>query len=144
MMNLTTHEKTSYFNNIMNCYTDGNNIFQTDYMGNKIGVVGVTAAKYKELKDICDQYYDKLVSLGAIPKEKTPEELAAEQTKLMTQMMEQMKLLQDEISVIKGNKNVQYADNTSNSEPAVRVEQREPIEAKPSNPKGSGNNGKKQ
>lgn len=142
-MNLTTHERTSYFNNIMSCYTDGDNIFQTDYMGNKVGSIGVTNKRYLELKEICDKYYDKLVELGAIKKEKTPEELAQEQTEMMTKMMEQMKYLQDELSAIKESNNVQHSNVTSGSMPIVQPERPEPIEIRSSNQKGAGSIGKK-
>ncbi|MCM1497267.1 MAG: hypothetical protein NC124_02260 [Clostridium sp.] len=142
-MNLTTHERTSYYNNLMMCCVDGKNIFQTDYLGNRIGNLGVSAQAYLELKGICDQYYNKLVELGAIPKEKTPEEIAKEQTEMMGAMMQQLKSLQEEISIMKDNNNVRHPKVTSNSEPDILPDRTIPVETRTGCPKGSSSNGKK-
>lgn len=142
-MNFTTQERTSFFSNIHTCLVDGNNIFQTDYMGNKVGVLGVTTTAYNELKKICDQYYDKLVELGVLQKEKTPQEIAKEQNELMSEMMKQIKSLKEEISNIKGKDNVQSSKPYSNSIESVWNESRETSEIKSSNTKSSGSNGKK-
>lgn len=101
-----TFEKTSIFNSTFNCRIDNENIFQTDYLGNPIGQIGVSVKKYKELKDICDKYYQKLIELGAIPQEKTPEELAIESQKMMSEMLSQMKLMQQQINEMKEKDNV--------------------------------------
>ena len=45
--------------------------------------VGVTLQAYNELKQMCQQYYDKLVEVGVIQKEKTPAEIQAEQTQMI-------------------------------------------------------------
>lgn len=142
-MNLTTQERTSFFNNILTCSIDGNNIFQTDYMGNRIGVLGVSANAYNELKKICDQYYNKLVELGVLQKEKTPQEIAEEQREFMSEMMAQMKSLKEELNNIKDKNNVQSSKSASNGDESVRDEPREASETKSSYTKGSGTNGKK-
>lgn len=142
-MNFATQERTSFYSNIFTCAVDGNNIFQTDYMGNRIGVLGVSTSAYNELKKICDQYYDKLVELGVLQKEKTPQEIAEEQRKIMSDMMIQMKSLQEELNSIKDRNNVQSSKLDSGSNESVRDEPRETIEIKPSNSKSSGANGKK-
>lgn len=118
-MNLT-HEKTSIYNNIFTCYVENGGIFQTDYIGNKIGQLGVTNetysalnSKYIDLKKICDTYYNKLVDAGIIEKEKTPEEIIKEQSELMNQMLLQMKDMQNEINQLKEKKDVQCDESSS-------------------------------
>lgn len=51
--------------NVMACVTDGTDIYQTDYAGNR-QLIGKTIAAYTELEQTTAQYYDKLVELGVI------------------------------------------------------------------------------
>lgn len=53
--------------------------------------VGVTDAVYNELKTISDEYYKKLVELGAITPPKTPEQIQQETMELMSGMLKAMK-----------------------------------------------------
>ena len=53
---------------------------------------------------MCQQYYDKLVELGGIKKEKTPAEVAAEQAQLMAEMLATMKALKSEVEVLKNER----------------------------------------
>ena len=53
--------------------------------------IGVTLDKYKEIEDISMQYYNKLIEAGLIEKEKTPEEIAEEQNKLISALYGELK-----------------------------------------------------
>lgn len=66
--------------------------------------VGVTLQAYNELKTMCQQYYEKLVELGVIKKEKTTAELQAEQAQLMAEMLATMKALKSEVEVLKNER----------------------------------------
>lgn len=105
MLQNTTFEKTSIYNSAFSCRIDNDNIFQTDYLGNNYGQIGVTVKKYKELKDICDSYYNKLVELGVIQKEKTEQEIALETQAIMKSMLDQIQSMQEQINKMKDNKN---------------------------------------
>ena len=63
--------------NVMACVTDGTDIYQTDYAGNR-QPIGKTIAAYTELEQTTAQYYDKLVELGVIVPPKSQEELRGE------------------------------------------------------------------
>ena len=60
--------------------------------GNK-NRVGVTDAVYNELKAISDEYYKKLVELGAITPPKTPEQIQQETMELMSGMLTEIKAM---------------------------------------------------
>lgn len=70
--------------------------------------IGVTLEKYKELEDISMQYYNKLIEAGLIEKEKTPEEIAAEQNKLISSLFNELKDLKEELRSIKDDKPIKY------------------------------------
>jgi len=53
--------------------------------------VGVTDNVYNELKSISEEYYNKLVELGAIVPPKTPEQIQAETMQMMSSMLAEMK-----------------------------------------------------
>ena len=66
--------------------------------------VGVTDAVYNELKAISDEYYKKLVELGAIVPPKTPEEVQAETMQVMSGLLEQMKAMKLELEGLKNER----------------------------------------
>lgn len=66
--------------------------------------VGVTDAVYNELKAISDEYYKKLVELGAITPPKTPEEIQAETMQVMSGLLEQMKAMKLELEGLKNER----------------------------------------
>lgn len=70
--------------------------------------IGVTLEKYKELEDISMQYYNKLIEAGLIEKEKTPEDIAAEQNKLINSLFNELKDLKEELRSIKDDKPIKY------------------------------------
>ena len=85
-------------NNSLLCVIEGENIVQTDYMGNR-KVVGKTNAAYKELEDTCAEYYEKLVDLGVIVPPKTQEQMIAELTEMVRKLSAEVKELKgDEYS----------------------------------------------
>lgn len=66
--------------------------------------VGVSLQAYNELKAMCQQYYDKLVEVGVIQKEKTPAELQAEQAQMMANMLAVVKELKSEVEALKNER----------------------------------------
>lgn len=70
--------------------------------------IGVTLDKYKEIEDISMQYYNKLIEAGLIEKEKTPEEIAEEQNKLISALYSELKDLKEELRSIKDDKHIKY------------------------------------
>ena len=48
--------------------------------------------KYQDTLDLLNTYYNKLIELGVIEKEKTPEDIAKEQQQMMQAMFTQMPL----------------------------------------------------
>lgn len=83
---------------------EGQNIYQLNGFGfgnsNRVQV-GVTLQAYNELKQMCQQYYDKLVEVGVIQKEKTPAEIQAEQTQMIASMLDVVKGLKAEVEALK-------------------------------------------
>lgn len=78
--------------------------------------VGVTDGKYKELKELADNYYNKLVELGAIVPPKTPEQIQQETMQVMQGMLKQMQTLQQELEVLKNERSNASTDVKSKSD----------------------------
>ena len=76
---------------------DNDNIYQYNNFSNQKTLIGVSIKKYNELKEIADKYYNILVEKNIIEKPKTQEDL-------MSEMLKQMKEMQEEIKSLK-NKN---------------------------------------
>ena len=66
--------------------------------------VGVTDAVYNELKAISDEYYKKLVELGAITPPKTPEQIQQETMELMSGMLTEIKAMKQEMELMKNER----------------------------------------
>lgn len=92
----------------MACVTDGADIYQTDYAGNR-HLIGKTVAAYTELEQTTAQYYDKLVELGVIVPPKSQEELMAEMQRSMLEMSSIISSLSGEIRELKENGSKQCA-----------------------------------
>lgn len=86
--------------NMLTCIVDGADIYQTDYTGNR-KLIGKTQAAYSELEVTTKQYYDKLVELGVIVPQKTPEEMMADMQKSMLDMSGIIAALSGEIKELK-------------------------------------------
>jgi hypothetical protein len=118
-MQITTQETTTILNanSQFLAYTDGKNIYQLQPLGmgqNQKVIVGVTQQTYDELKELTDQYYNKLVELGIIKPPKTAEEMVAEQQQAMQDMLAIIKDLKTEVEELKN------AKRTSDIKPTER------------------------
>lgn len=102
---------------------DNDDILSVDFYNNK-QKIGVTLKKYQELEDICNTYYDKLVELGAIKKPKTAEELAAEQTEIISQLVDQNKMILQQMQSMQIEMEALKNVKSGNSSEAARVESR--------------------
>lgn len=102
---------------------DNDDILNVDFYNNK-QKIGVTLKKYQELEDICNTYYDKLVELGAIKKPKTAEELAAEQTEIISQLVDQNKMILQQMHSMQIEMEALKNVKSGNSSEAARAESR--------------------
>ena len=117
--------------NVMACVTDGTDIYQTDYAGNR-QLIGKTLSAYSELEQTITEYYNKLVELGVIIPPKSQEELMAEMQRSMLEMSSIISSLSGEIRELKENGAKQCTCSCGQDVP-----QREP---KRSGGKGAGGN----
>lgn len=125
-MQITTQETTTILNanSQFLAYTDGKNIYQLQPLGmgqNQKVIVGVTQQTYDELKEMTDQYYNKLVELGIIKPPKTEEEKEREREERDKQ---QQQAMQDMLAIIKDLKTeveeLKNAKRTSDIKPTER------------------------
>ena len=86
--NVTT-EKTSIYNNGFFGIIQGEDILRGDVYGGNQTPIGKTNEAYNDLMVTCIKYYDKLVELGVIEKEKTQEEVDEEQQQALSSLAEQ-------------------------------------------------------
>lgn len=84
------------------CFISGDEIYQTDYLGQK-RLIGKTSAAYSELEQTTTEYYNKLVELGVIVPEKTQEELIAQMQSSMLEMSKVISGLTEELKELKNN-----------------------------------------
>lgn len=82
--------------------------------------VGVTDNVYNELKSISEEYYNKLVELGAIVPPKTPEQIQAETMQMMSSMLAEMKSMKQEMEELKNER--RNSSTTTRNEPAKYTE----------------------
>ena len=94
--------------NFFTCTVDGNDIYQTDCMGNK-QLVGKTVSAYSELEQTTTEYYSKLVELGVIIPPKSQEELMGEMQKTMADMTGIIAALSAEVKELKNRELKQCA-----------------------------------
>lgn len=103
--NITTKETAIYSQGFV-AFFNGDDIVQGDVYGNQRNLVGKTIKAYEavvaeknEAIAVAKSYYDKLVELGIIEKEKTVEELAEEQKQALISLTSQnaiiLKQMQD-------------------------------------------------
>lgn len=127
----TSYEKFSFYNNYFGGYIEGDNILSADFYGNK-QIVGVTTKKHNETLELLNTYYNKLLELGVIEKEKTPEDIAKEQQKMMQAMFAQMQSMQQALDSLQhknedlSEKDVNngYESNSFNNKPENESEYR--------------------
>lgn len=106
--------------NMLTCVVDGADIYQADYMGNR-RLIGKTQAAYDELEGTTKQYYDKLVELGVIVPQKSPEQMMADMQGAMMDMLKTISALSDEVKELKSHGSEQCACRSGKD-----VSQREP------------------
>jgi len=105
---------------MLTCYIDGDNIVQADYLGNR-KVIGKTSEAYSELETTTTEYYQKLVELGVIVPEKSPEEIMREMQKAMYDMAGVIAALKTEMEGMKNGCKRDLADDRED------VSVREPV-----------------
>lgn len=114
------------YENFRQYVIEGDKICDKDLYGNKT-VIGVTNKAYEDLNKITEEYYNKLVELGVIVPEKTPEQIQQEQNQLMQELLQQIKdnnqqnlalsaKIEEMNKEIEELKNVKSASNSTNDE----------------------------
>jgi hypothetical protein len=114
------------YENFRQYVIEGDKICDKDLYGNKT-VIGVTNKAYEDLNKITEEYYNKLVELGVIVPEKTPEQIQQEQNQLMQELLRQIKdnnqqnlalsaKIEEMNKEIEELKNVKSASNSTNDE----------------------------
>ena len=114
------------YENFRQYVIEGDKICDKDLYGNKT-VIGVTNKAYEDLNKITEEYYNKLVELGVIVPEKTPEQIQQEQNHLMQELLRQIKdnnqqnlalsaKIEEMNKEIEELKNVKSASNSTNDE----------------------------
>ena len=93
--------------NIMYCTVEDNTILQCNY-GQPFKKIGVTMEKYNDALKLINEYRNKLIELGVIEKEKTPEELQKETNALLLKINDRMNSLEEQLN--------EYKKSSSNSE----------------------------
>lgn len=116
MDNFTYNASFNSYNNRLMCFIDGDVIYQLDNSGQK--KIGYVDAYVDEQTQVLQEYYTKLVEVGVIVPEKTPEEILKEtqEALLESQKMnrEMMQLIKD-MKDIKGDaKDVKPSNRKSN------------------------------
>ena len=82
--------------------------------------IGVTDVRYNELKAISDEYYKKLVDLGAIVPPKSPEELQKETMQMMSGMLAEIRAMKAEMEVLRDER--RNVGKTAGNEPTEHRE----------------------
>ncbi len=115
-------------NNQFYGYVLDNNIYT--YTGE---LIGVNLAKYQEVEAGLQKCRDKLVELGVIVPEKTPEEIIKEQSELLKKqsevcnsLMAQMQEMNIKLAELKGGNN-EFRTNQINTQPVANTEQTETV-----------------
>lgn len=106
-MEITQENKTIYsnINGQFVALVDNGCIYQLNSFTGQRNQIGVVQQTFEELKAITDDYYNKLVELGAIVPPKTPEQVIEEQQKAMQDMFALIKDLKKEVEVLKNGCN---------------------------------------
>lgn len=86
--------------NIMYCTVEDNTILQCNY-GQPFKKIGVTMEKYNDALKLINEYRNKLIELGVIEKEKTPEELQKETNALLLKLNERMNSMEEQLNEYK-------------------------------------------
>lgn len=106
--------------NIMYCTIEDNTILQCNY-GQPFKKIGVTMEKYNDALKLINEYRNKLIELGVIEKEKTPEELQKETNALLVKLNERMNNMEERLN--------EYKKSNTNREQFSSQPKEDPITA---------------
>ena len=93
--------------NLMYCTVEDNTILQCNY-GQPFKKIGVTMEKYNDALKLINEYRNKLIELGVIEKEKSPEELQKETNALLIKLNDRINSMEEQLN--------EYKKSSSNSE----------------------------
>lgn len=97
------------------CTVEDGVIYEVNNLYGQKNRIGVTDTTYNELKNVVDEYYKKLVELGAIIPPKTPEEIQAETMQVMSGLLEQMKAMKQELEGLKNERKIHQRSSRENT-----------------------------
>lgn len=86
--------------NLMYCTVEDNTILQCNY-GQPFKKIGVTMEKYNDALKLINEYRNKLIELGVIEKEKSPEELQKETNALLIKLNDRMNSMEEQLNEYK-------------------------------------------
>ena len=86
--------------NMMYCTIEDNVILQCNY-GQPLKKIGVTMEKYNDALNLVNEYRNKLIELGVIEKEKTPEDLQRETNALLLKLNQRMDTMEAQLNEYK-------------------------------------------
>lgn len=86
--------------NMMYCTIEDNTILQCNY-GQPLKKIGVTMDKYNDALNLVNEYRNKLIELGVIEKEKTPEDLQRETNALLLKLNQRMDTMEAQLNEYK-------------------------------------------
>lgn len=75
-------------------------IWQVDFSGQKGQQIGVDLKTYQDLLDVANQYKQALIDHGILEKEKTPEEIIAEQNDIIKRLANAVRDLTKKVEAI--------------------------------------------
>lgn len=104
------------------CTVEDGVIYEVNNLYGQKNRIGVTDTTYNELKNVADEYYKKLVELGAIIPPKTPEEIQAET--VMSGLLEQMKAMKQELEGLKNERKFTGSNAGNESGEQAKVAER--------------------
>lgn len=116
----------AYADNIFTAMIDEAGVIWEAGTGRKRQAVGIDAQKEQdyqsqisEMQGIIDNYYNKLVELGAIVPPKTPEQIAqdqaAQQSEINLKLLEAINSLQAELGELKNNGRIRHSNEPSDN-----------------------------
>lgn len=100
------YQNQTMVSNVISCVLEEDKIFQTDYLNGNKTQIGVSLDEYNQKIETLDIYYNKLVELGVIEIEKTPEQIQKENQELINKLLIKIENLEKKVDDTNGKEPV--------------------------------------
>lgn len=104
--------------NLMYCTVEDNTILQCNY-GQPFKKIGVTMEKYNDALKLINEYRNKLIELGVIEKEKSPEELQKETNALLIKLNDRINNMEEQLNEYKKSSTAREQFSSASKESSV-------------------------